>query len=150
MAMVINQYTIETTDTDKEYSIKDGAVFLGCELVQHQVIVWVAEPVEAVGVHNVWMTCIPEHGSYGDGWQYVGFCANRVFAEDETFHVVAHCETMEIRTTPPELNIANFVGGLAAKIEELQGQNADLSKKIEALGKKLNRANATQKKEATK
>ena len=146
----LNAITLQFTDMEKEVSFREGTIFLGCEVQHHEVIVWVSEPVDAPP-HTVWLSCMPEFGDYDDNWEYVGFCANRVFADDdtETIHVLARCDTMEIRTTPPELNIANFVGGLAARIEALEATISELEKKSE-LPQASPTPSATKKRGATK
>lgn len=138
MAMIINQYTLQTVDIDKEFGIREGSIFLGVELIQHEIIVWVAEPEGTESpIHTAYLTCIPEHGSYGDDWVHVGLCANRVFAEDETFHVIAYCEDMDIRTTAQDADVLQSIQIMQVHLKTLEQELAVRDKKIEAIGKKV-------------
>lgn len=89
----VNDYTIEIDITDHEISVPEGTVFLGCELKQNQIILWTDEPVQYNNLHTVLLTSFAESGTYHEDATHVGFCNHPTYADDESFHVVARCES---------------------------------------------------------
>lgn len=93
----VTEIIVQVTDIDKEVHVPDGTIFIGCQLRQHEISVWILEPTQSKKPkHAVFLTAFPELGSVPDDAVYVGFCGNVVFAEDEIFHVFARSETLDI------------------------------------------------------
>lgn len=103
----INDYTVEIDITDFELSIPEGTVFIGCELKYNQIVIWTDEPVDYERVHTVLISTFAESGTYSDDAVPIGFCGNRLYAEDETFHAVVQCNSMPILTARPPIKVIN-------------------------------------------
>ena len=68
-------------------------------------MIWLSEITGKPKDHIVSISNIIEYGSFDEDWVYIGYCSNDLYSEDETYHVVAHSNTMEILIAPKQLSI---------------------------------------------
>ena len=94
----MNSLILQVDDTEKVFELTEGTVFAGCQLRNHEIVVWYIEPSPSADApkHTVYLSTFAEYGSMAEDSVYIGFCGNPVFAEDETFHVEARSKTMAI------------------------------------------------------
>lgn len=116
----INSLTLEIGDVEKEFQLSEGAIFHGLQVKQHQIMIWVSEIAGAPKDHIVSISNIIEYGSFDEDWVYIGYCSNDLYSEDETYHVVAHSNTMAISVVPLESFVANAIMANQHAIKQMQ------------------------------
>ena len=105
----INSLILEIGETEKEVRLSEGAIFHGLQVKQHQIMIWVSEITGAPKDHIVSLSNIIEYGSFDEDWVYIGYCGSDMYAEDETFHVVAHSNTMAINIDSKVFSLENQI-----------------------------------------